>query len=51
MMTHHKNNTSEPLNVQTGQEDKVTATDTAENSSTATNPKDASDKADDRTRV
>ncbi len=30
----------------TGQEDKVTATDTAENSSTATNPKDASDKAD-----
>lgn len=36
-----QNNTSEPLNVQTGQEDKVTATDT-----TATNPKDASDKAD-----
>lgn len=41
-----QNNTIEPLNVQTGQEDKVTATDTAENSSTATNPKDASDKAD-----
>ncbi len=41
-----QNNTSEPLNVQTGQENKVSATDTAENSSTATNPKDASDKAD-----
>ena len=40
-----QNNTIEPLNVQTGQEDKVTATDTAENSSTATT-KDASDKAD-----
>ncbi|EGL87561.1 TPA: haptoglobin-binding heme uptake protein HarA [Staphylococcus aureus] len=41
-----QNNTSEPLNVQTGQEDKVADTDVAENSSTATNPKDASDKAD-----
>ncbi len=41
-----QNNTSEPLNVQTGQEDKVSDTDIAENSSTATNPKDASDKAD-----
>ena len=41
-----QNNTSEPLNVQTGQEGKVADTDVAENSSTATNPKDASDKAD-----
>ncbi|HCV7838698.1 YSIRK-type signal peptide-containing protein [Staphylococcus aureus] len=41
-----QNNTSEQLNVQTGQEDKVSDTDIAENSSTATNPKDASDKAD-----
>ncbi len=41
-----QNNTSEPLNVQTGQERKVADTDVAENSSTATNPKDASDKAD-----
>ncbi|HDG9919151.1 TPA: haptoglobin-binding heme uptake protein HarA, partial [Staphylococcus aureus] len=38
-----QNNTSEPLNVQTGQEGKVADTDVAENSSTATNPKDASD--------
>ncbi|HCX1587070.1 TPA: haptoglobin-binding heme uptake protein HarA, partial [Staphylococcus aureus] len=41
-----QNNTSEPLNVQTGQEGKVADTDVAENSSTAKNPKDASDKAD-----
>lgn len=41
-----QNNTSEPLNVQAGQEGKVADTDVAENSSTATNPKDASDKAD-----
>lgn len=41
-----QNNTSEPLNVQTGQEDNVTATDTATNNSIETTPSEATDKVD-----
>lgn len=41
-----QNNTSEPLNVQTGQEGNVTATDTATNNSIETTPSEATDKVD-----
>ncbi|HDL0562452.1 TPA: haptoglobin-binding heme uptake protein HarA [Staphylococcus aureus] len=41
-----QNNTSEPLNVQTGQEDNVTATDTATNNSIETTPSEVTDKVD-----
>ncbi|HCU8860616.1 haptoglobin-binding heme uptake protein HarA [Staphylococcus aureus] len=41
-----QNNTSEPLNVQTGQEDNVTAMDTATNNSIETTPSEATDKVD-----
>ncbi|HCX2165566.1 TPA: haptoglobin-binding heme uptake protein HarA [Staphylococcus aureus] len=41
-----QNNMSEPLNVQTGQEDNVTATDTATNNSIETTPSEATDKVD-----
>lgn len=41
-----QNNTSEHLNGQTVQEDKVTATDTATNNSIETTPREATDKVD-----
>ncbi|HIA6783336.1 TPA: haptoglobin-binding heme uptake protein HarA [Staphylococcus aureus] len=41
-----QNNTSEPLNAQTGQEGNVTATDTATNNSIETTPSEATDKVD-----